>query len=172
MAKQRSYTLPERLQAALSYVITGSTVKASAICGIPDRTIREWTATEWWPDLILQAKKSKQEELDGILTGIIHLATDKAIERLQQGDPYVQKDQTVGYKPVGAKDATMVAAILMDKRALLRGEPTSRSAKVSESDRLNDIKEALSSSQKKEIASLDSSQAVSEAISEVDKGLH
>jgi len=139
-----TYSLKDRLEAAMAYLVTGfNAAKAAKICGIPERTVREWTDTDWWPDVMAKAKLEKQAELDSNMTEIIHKAASRVRERLEQGDPFVTKDGTVQFKPVTAKDATMVTAIMADKRALIRGEPTRRTQQVKESDRLEDIKKQL-----------------------------
>ncbi len=139
-------SLKIRLQAAMAYLACGfDSVKAASLLGntVASRTIREWTETDWWPDAIAQAKPLLQLNLDAALTEIIHLAVDKSKTRLIEGDPYVKKDQTLGYKPVTAKDATMVAAIYSDKRALIRGEPTRRTETIKEGDRLQGVLDNL-----------------------------
>lgn len=145
-------SLSLKLEAAIAWLVSGgSSKKASNLLGysgnkkrVADRTIREWTELAEWPDLVHKAKEVLQDDLDAAETEIIHKAVGKIVERLDKGDPYVKKDQTVGYKPMTGKDTTMVLAIMSDKRAMIRGEPTRRTETVKESDRLDTIKKRLS----------------------------
>jgi len=137
------YGVEEKLQAAMAYLITGNSVDASKVCGIPDKTIRDWTRETWWADFIGEARKDKNDELDACFTDIIHKAVGEVRDRIETGDPVVQKDGTVSRKPVSARDATLVTAVLVDKRAILRGEPTRISKSISEKDRLKDLAKDL-----------------------------
>ena len=141
MAKK--YTVEEKLQAAMAYLITGNSVDAGKVCGMPDKTIRDWTREAWWSDFIAEARRDKNDELDACFTDIIHKAVGEVRDRIQAGDPVVQKDGTISRKPVSARDATLVAAVLVDKRAILRGEPTRISKSISEKDRLKDLAKDL-----------------------------
>jgi len=133
----------------MAYLIAGfNAEKASKMCGVPARTIREWTEADWWADVMAKAKLEKQSELDAAMTEIIHKGTSGVLERLEKGDPFVAKDGTVQFKPMTGKDQTMVVAIMSDKRALIRGEPTRRTENISEKDRLKALRESLSNPQK------------------------
>lgn len=129
----------EKLRAAMAYLITGNSIDAGKVSGIPDRTIREWTEEPWWADLIAEARKAKNDELDAAFTVIMDLAVGEVKDRMVNGDEIVQKDGTKTRKKVSARDATLVAAVLTDKRAILRGEPTRISKSISEKDRLGQL---------------------------------
>ena len=153
-------SLRVKLDAALAYLISGfDSEKAASMLGksVASRTIREWTETDWWPDMIAKAKIEKQAELDASMTHVIHKAMDQVNERLDKGDPFIRKTpklkkdenggtysiDEIGFKPIGGKDATMIVAILSDKRALIRGEPTRRTEMIKEKDRLKDVLEDM-----------------------------
>ena len=131
--------MEDKLRAAFAYIITGNTVDASSICAIPDRTIRGWTETTWWSDLVAEAKTRKNQELDAIYTDIIHLATSEVKDRVIRGDTVVTKDGGTVRKPMNGKDIAMIAAIFQDKRAILRGEPTRISKTINEKERLKSL---------------------------------
>ena len=137
------WSIEDKLRAAMAYLITGNSLEAAKVCGIPDKTIRDWTRETWWADFIGECRKEKNEELDAAFTDIIHKAVGEVRDRIQAGDPVVQKDGTISRKPVSARDATLVAAVLVDKRAILRGEPTRISKSISEKDRLKDLAKDL-----------------------------
>lgn len=139
------WSLEDKIRAAFAYIITGNTVDAASICGIPDRTIREWTETTWWSDLVLEAKHSKNTELDALYTRIIEQAVKGVEERITFGDEVVTKDGDKVRKAIPARDLSIIAATFQDKRAIIRGEPTSISKRISESDRLKEIASGLES---------------------------
>jgi len=136
------YTDEDRRYACLIMAIKGNVLAVSRETKIPETTLRDWIKTDWWVDMCAEVREQKQQELDSKWTEIIELATSKVTERLKNGD-YAKHDNTgkVLYKPVSAKDAQMVAAIGYDKRALQRGDPTSRTEKVSVEKRLDNLTE-------------------------------
>lgn len=128
------HTPGERLQAALAWAVSGTSKAASDLCGIPASTIRDWAQQEYWPALVAEARQLKNDELDGKLTNILDLCTELLTKRLRAAldDPDVAR---------GIRDAAIVAGIAHDKRALLRGDPTSRTERVSANDRLAKLKD-------------------------------
>lgn len=135
--------LSEKLNAALAWVITGSCSKAEAICGIPARTIRSWMQEASWADLVDEAKKIKQAELDSKFTNIIHKAVEEVADRLENGEDVITKNGDTVKRRVSAKDAAMIAAVLSDKRAILRGTPTSITKRESAKENLDKLKKGL-----------------------------
>lgn len=144
MTRGKAWSMEDKLNAAMAYALTGFSDQASKICNIPERTIRDWTKQDWFKQLLEEARLRKQEELDGQWTGMIHLATAKMLERIEQGDPVVNpKTKEVSYVPVKLRDLAISTAVMTDKRALLRGQATSRVEKVDANKRLNDLAKVL-----------------------------
>jgi hypothetical protein len=138
------YTTEDKLQAAMAYLITGNAVDASKVCGIPRETIRDWTRETWWADFLGECRKEKNEELDAAFTDILHRAVGEVKDRITNGDEVIDtKTGTKNRRKVSARDATLVAAVLVDKRAILRGEPTRISKTISEKDRLKTLAQDL-----------------------------
>jgi hypothetical protein len=163
MAQGSKWDMEAKLQAALAYVITANSQDASKLCGVPDRTIRDWTTQDWWDDLIAEARAAKQKELDAAWTGLIHLATQKMLERVTTGDPVVDtKTKEVKYVPVKLRDLAIATAVMSDKRALLRGQATQRIERMGLEKRLDKIGETFEGVGAKVI----SEDAVTEAVNE------
>lgn len=124
----------------MAYLISGNSVDASKVCGIPDKTIRDWTRETWWADYMGEARKEKNDELDAAFTEILHKAVGEAKDRIENGDEVLDvKSGSRERRKVSARDATLVAAVFIDKRAILRGEPTRISKNISEKDRLKEL---------------------------------
>lgn len=132
------YTVEQKLQAAMTYLTTGSVWAVHKATGIPKNTISDWkTRSSWWPDIIAQCKKVKQDELDAMFTEVIHLGIGETRDRIINGDPiYDSKTGEIKRVPMKGKDVATTAAILYDKRAVLRGDPTSIQKKESTEDTL------------------------------------
>lgn len=144
MPRGETRDLNDRITAAYAWIVTGSCEKASKLCGIPARTIRDWTNTDWWVDLIQEARKHKQQELDAQLTGIIHAAGEELMDRILNGDEVMKKDGTVARRKVPAGTLGIILATQVDKRAIIRGEPTSiRGEKKTIKEQLENVAKEL-----------------------------
>lgn len=149
-----NYTAEQKLHAVLVYFLNQSRDKTSKICRIPEGTIKHWMQTVWWKEAYQSIKREKNEELDGKISAILDKSIALIAKRLKTGDATVAKDGSIVYKPVAARDIAMISAILFDKRALMRGDPTSRTEKVSTEEVLSNLmdsfKKLAAKSQKRE----------------------
>jgi hypothetical protein len=117
-----SYTPQQRWDAALAWSVTGSSEGAARLCQVPADTILYWsTHADWWPLFIREIRERQGQELDAKITGTL----DKALNKIAEG---LDNDK------VTARDAAVTFAILYDKRALHRGQATSRVERVNLSD--------------------------------------
>lgn len=145
------YTSEEKVAAVLSYVVTGTSKRAAKNLkiqegiDIPHSTIRYWKASAlWWPDVYAECKKKKQEELDGKFTEFIHTAIEVVVDRVKNGNFVIDKATGEQIRlPMGGKEAAWCMGVFFDKRQLIRGDPTSRIEKVSETDRLDSLEKSF-----------------------------
>lgn len=150
------YTREQKIKACATYLLCGNVYQTAMTCGLDPNTVSDWkTRSTWWPELTDQLRKDHQDSLDAIVTTTIDTVIGKLTERLDQGDAYVQKDGSVGYLPVKAKDLAVIMAVLYDKRALIRGEATSIRKESTESLKTleNRFKEFALSLKEKDIVS-------------------
>ena len=126
-ASNSPYSPEQKVHAAQAYLITGTSVKAQKYCGVKADVIRAWkNRSTWWPDLFNNLKKQKNDELEASFTRIMDSAIVEVADRLDNGDSKLQKDGTIVKVPMGGKEVAIVLSIMYDKRALLRGDVTSR----------------------------------------------
>lgn len=120
----RSHYAPEvKLQAVIHFMLTGSVKEAADHVGVPLKTVSEWKRrTEWWPRMLNEVRKSKQDELDSALTTAIHSAVGEIADRLQHGDWVLTRTGEQVRVPVKARDASVVMNTLYEKRSLIRGD--------------------------------------------------
>ena len=141
------YTPEERIMAATYYAVTGSSIQASEKCAqtgtpIPASTIRKWkNTTSWWKPVLHEVRKAKQDQLDAKLTSIIMEGAEKLEDRVRNGNIKLNpKTGELNRIPMTsgelAKDAV---GIPYDKRALMRGDPTSRTEKIDPKLMLEDL---------------------------------
>jgi hypothetical protein len=120
------YKPQEKVKACAYYMVYGNSKEVSKRTGLPDYTVRRWKANaDWWIPTMAWLKKQRQDELDVMLTNIIHEASAGIHDRLTLGDTYVAKDGSHKRIPVKAKDLAYISSIMFDKRALMRGDITS-----------------------------------------------
>jgi hypothetical protein len=140
--KNKTYTEKQKMEAACAFAVAGNSRRVSEITGIPEGTIRSWKNTEWWFETMEQIQKEENEELDTKLTALLNKAVDTVNDRLENGDViYDTKRGILAKKPVSGKDAAIITAITLDKRQLLRGQPTSRVERISQDERLSKLAE-------------------------------
>lgn len=124
---QSPYSPEQKVAAAQAYLITGTSLQAQKYCGVKADIIRDWKSkSNWWPDLFETVKKSKNDELEATFTRIMDSALDVVADRLENGDTKVMRDGSLQKVPMGGKETAIILSIMYDKRALLRGDVTSR----------------------------------------------
>ena len=121
------YSPEQKIAAAQAYLITGTSLQAQKYCGVKADIIRGWkTRSTWWPDLFESVKKQKNDELEATFTQTMDSAVLQLQDRIENGDSKIQKDGSLVKVPMGGKELAVVVSIMYDKRALLRGDVTSR----------------------------------------------
>lgn len=128
------------LEAATLYAITGTLETIERLTGIPVSTLRKWTREERFKEIVREVRQENNEKIDAKFTQIIEKSCDLILDRLEHGDHvWDTKRGELIRKPVGAKDLSLVTAINIDKRQLIRGEPTQRVEQVNEDTRLEKL---------------------------------
>lgn len=117
------WTEKDKDRAVAVYKATGGPYKTAEITGIPYRTIYEWMKQEWWREKCISLKAEDSAVLEDASTNLAKKALTIVEERLENGDFVVTKDGTLIRKPVGARDAQVIAAINIDKRRQFQEEP-------------------------------------------------
>lgn len=138
--KRMHFSDAKKMEVACCYAVTGNSRRAAEITKVPEGTIRSWKSQDWWLEIQSRIVREQDEELDVKLTKLVDKAVDQVNDRLDNGDyVYNPKNDKIIRKPVNAKDLAIVTAITVDKRQLLRGQPTSRVEKVSTDERLKKL---------------------------------
>lgn len=130
MAATSKHSPDLRMQACATYLATGDSRQASRLTGIPDRTIRSWFDQDWWIKDTERLRAQFEKQLDAKLTAIIGKAMDVTLDRLENGDELIGKDGAPIRRKVSGRDAAVIGGVAFDKRALIRGQPTSRVERV------------------------------------------
>lgn len=99
--------------------------QVSVETGVPYETIKQWRASTWWADIHKELQSEDKQQLDARLTKILDKTLDSILDRLENGEfVYDQKTGSLKRSPVKLRDATVAMNTVMDKRQLIRKEPT------------------------------------------------
>lgn len=116
----------KRIEAATVYAVTGSLQRASELSGVPIQTLRSWRAQDDFQSILKEVWQENNEKIDAKFTEIIEKSLVAIIDRLDNGDFRLTSRGELKRVPIAAKELSLVQAINVDKRQLLRGLPTSR----------------------------------------------
>jgi len=128
----RAKIAPEfKVHAVACYFLTGTVEATAKMTGISHQTIADWkNHAQWWTPVFSKIKKEKNDELDSNLTGLLHDSTKELKDRLERGDTFFDgRSGEFKRKPIIARDLAAIVNILYDKRTMLRGDPTSITAR-------------------------------------------
>jgi hypothetical protein len=117
----------KKVEAATIYAVTGSLQRASELSGVPIHTLQSWRREDAFQELLREVWQENNEKIDAKFTEIIEKSLNAILDRLDNGDYKVTPRGDVKRVPISAKELSLVQAINVDKRQLLRGLPTSRS---------------------------------------------
>ncbi len=129
---KRDYSDEEKREAVALHFLHGTQSAVSKATGIPQRTLSDWQKTDWWKEYereLIHACKDEQGAGYRLIVGKTQAAI---MDRLDKGDLVIGRDGKKRRKPISAKDLTVIMAIATDKDRILRGEPTSISAKATD----------------------------------------
>lgn len=131
------FSAEDRVAIAMTHILAGgnaglAAARASRMLSkeIPAATIRQWKRRPWWLQASDIAKQMLQKELEDKYTRFLHKTEEEMLDRVENGDYRLTKDGQVIRVKVTLRDLVGGHAIVSDKRAMLRGEPTSRTEDV------------------------------------------
>ena len=143
----RQYNAEEKIQVATYWMIGYSSRDIEKMLQVPASTCRYWMQQPWWKDLMREVRKAKNEELDNQLTRIIHKSARQLEDRIDHGN-YSRNPITGEMERIPLKSSELAKdgmGIPFDKRAMVRGDPTSKVAReeVSQEKVLEQLAEAF-----------------------------
>ena len=128
------YSAEDRICAVMCYIVAGGRAeeasrKATISIGqaLSAGTLRQWKSrSTWWPEAENIARAMLQQSLDRKYTRILELTEAEISDRIADGDHHMNRDGEIVRVPIKFRDLVTGHAIISDKRAMLRGNPTSR----------------------------------------------
>ena len=128
----------KRIEVATAHCMGLSAPMIEIATGVSTHTIRAWRLEDWFKELVDELQRDSDNTSDAKLTKLFDKALDTVLDRLERGDfMYDPKTSQFIRKPLATKDVIKITDTMFDKRALIRGKPTSISVKQEQvSDRL------------------------------------
>lgn len=128
------YSAEDRIACVVAYIVAGGNAeeasrKATMMIGqdVKPGTIRQWKArNSWWSEAEDIARKILQQDLDRKYTRLLHLTEKEMVDRVTNGNTVIGKDGELVQLPVPFRELVTGHGVISDKRAMVRGEPTSR----------------------------------------------
>lgn len=115
----------KKLEALTYFVANGSLAETSRHCQVPYPTLMKWKQSDWWKDKVHEIQTEDYDRLDAKLTKALDKALEQVMDRLQNGDHiYDPRTGKLRQVPVKLRDANIAFNGLMDKRQLIRKQPT------------------------------------------------
>lgn len=124
------YPEEKKIEVVTVYATTGNAELTEELTKVSVPTIKKWKKEAWFQNYLQEIREENGQKLDAFFTRIAEKALQAVEDRIANGDFHVTRDGDVIRKPMSGKDLSLVTAINIDKRQLLRGEPTSRSESV------------------------------------------
>jgi len=126
IAGERTNWAYEKKQEALRHFMScGNKTQTAMELRIPYKTILLWANQDWWKNGIKELRNENIDRTDAKLTSLIDKALAGVEDRMEKGetvfDPRTGKERVV---PIKARDLNTIFTTLLDKRQLLRKEPT------------------------------------------------
>lgn len=168
--RRRAGWYPEEKKVEVAALFAAGVVSSrdlERLTGINENTIRAWRTSEWWPEMLERIHAQHDEETVSKFTNIVDKSLEIVQDRLINGDFGYNKETGELYrKPVSLRDATVAGAIIVDKRQLLRGKPTSRSESIGVDQRLAKLAEEFKKFSKAKDVTHESQAIIEETVEE------
>lgn len=115
-----SYSWQTKMDVVARYMLLGNMRVVSEVTGISYHTLADWKKEDWWQEMVEQIRRQKKLKSADTLTKIIETSVEIIQDRLEHGD-FILNNKTgeIMRKPVGVKDANMIANQLMQRQAEL-----------------------------------------------------
>jgi len=132
------YPIEQVINLAVAYISSGSLRGAAKVAAVNASVAQDWSKQQWFSDVLDLVRFEHQKKLDGKMTALLEKSVKELEDRLTKGDVDARTGER---RPVSASQIASVFATIYDKRALIRGEPTSRVERVSVDQQLNKLQD-------------------------------
>lgn len=130
--KSTHWSEKKKWEVVTMYARTGNQDLTCKLTGVPEPTLVHWRKADWFKDMLAEIRSQESDRNDTKMTGIIERALDAVEDRLVHGDYILDsKTGTIKRIPPKMKDTAQVLDKIIEKRQLIRKEPTKITENVS-----------------------------------------
>ena len=131
-----------RLYAATIFAATLNVSETAELTGVDAKDLRKWRKEPWFLAILDEVRQENNDRLDQKFNTVMEKALTGMEDRITNGnDQLNQKTGQMIKVPVPLRDLTQAHASILEKRQLLRGQPTSRSESGNIGDKLEKLAE-------------------------------
>src|ERR1019366_8200789 len=117
------YDDAKRIEVVTLFACLGDPDKVGELATVPAATIRSWSKTPWFKELLAEIKSENNEKIEAKFSQIVDRVQDLVIDRLENGDFVLTRHGEMVRKPINAKELAIVGAVTFDKRQISRNKP-------------------------------------------------
>lgn len=114
------WPIKKRMEVVSTYIATGNHRLTARLCGVPVSVITYWKKQQWWAEAINDLSSESQAKLSTKMAKVRDMALEAVMDRIENGDIYIDKEGKARRAPAKLKDVLHAANSMVDKEVLLR----------------------------------------------------
>lgn len=122
---RREYGPEDHWMAASAILTASSEAGAARQAGIPVHTLRYWIKQDWFQEILGKIRQEHERVYLATAHSIVMKGMKRAIDALEKGESVIDKNGQERMRPVGAKDAAVIASMWMNHKRVMENKPTS-----------------------------------------------
>lgn len=143
----------KRIEAVTTYLSTGNLTETGRMTGVPLKTLEQWKKSDWWKEMEKKIRSDEDQQMDAKLTKIIDKTLEKLVDSIENGEHiYDQRTGQVKRMPAKMRDLNNAFNTILDKRQLIRKQPTKIIEQTTTAVQLQNLAESFAKFVQKTIA--------------------
>ena len=143
----------KRIEAVTTYLSTGNLTETGRMTGVPLKTLEQWKKSDWWKEMEKRIRSDEDQQMDAKLTKIIDRTLEKLVDSIENGEHiYDQRTGQVKRMPAKMRDLNNAFNTILDKRQLIRKQPTKIIEQTTTAVQLQNLAESFAKFVQKTIA--------------------
>lgn len=145
----------KKIEAVTTFLSTGSQAETSRLIGVPIRTLAQWQVSDWWKEMEKKIRSEEDQLLDAKLSKVIDKTLEKLMDSIENGEHvYDQKTGKIKRMPAKMRDLNTAFNTILDKRQLIRKQPTKIVEQQSTASQLQSLAESFAKFVQKKVEEL------------------
>ena len=134
----------KRIETVTTYLSTGNLNETCRLTGVPISTLDRWKAKDWWKEMEKKIRSEEEQQLDAKLTKIIDKTLEKLVDSIENGEHiYDQRTGKIKRMPAKMRDLNNAFNTILDKRQLIRKQPTKIVEQTSTATQLQNLADSF-----------------------------